>query len=86
VKSLNTKKDQMRSTLKLDLGSVSDVAITHDGWTSCATESYSAVTAHFIDDKWNLKSAVLQTKKVEGSHTSEKIAEGLKGSISSNSL
>lgn len=78
VKSLNTKKDQMRSTLKLDLGSVSDVAITHDGWTSCATESYSAVTAHFIDDKWNLKSAVLQTKKVEGSHTSEKIAEGLK--------
>ncbi|XP_060567575.1 E3 SUMO-protein ligase ZBED1-like [Ruditapes philippinarum] len=41
-------------------------------------KSYSAVTAHFIDDKWNLKSAVLQTKKVEGSHTSEKIAEGLK--------
>ena len=42
------------------------------------TESYNTVTAHFIDTDWNMKTAVLETKKMEGSHTSEKIAAALK--------
>jgi hypothetical protein len=55
------------------------VAITHDGWTSCATQSYDTITVHFINANWELRSAVLQTRKVEGSHTAENIAAKLKG-------
>ena len=35
-----------------------------DTWTSVATQSYMSVTAHFIDDEWNLVSYVLQTRVV----------------------
>ena len=58
--------------------SCKNVSITHDGWTSCNTESYSCVTAHFITNQWELVNAVLQTKIVEGSHTGENIANALK--------
>ena len=30
-------------------------AITHDMWTSIATESYSTMTVHYISDTWELK-------------------------------
>ena len=55
------------------------IALTHDGWTSCATESYDTITAHFINKDWELRTAVLHTSKVEGSYTGEHIAEQLKG-------
>ena len=71
---------QMTAKLKLDLPPVGEsLAITHDGWTSCATESYDTVTAHYINKDWELRSAVLQTSKVEGCHTGEHIAERLQG-------
>ena len=38
---------------------------------------YSTITGHFINDKWELRSIVLETKKVEGSHT----AENIKGTL-----
>jgi len=63
----------MAETIKKELSDVQDIAITHDGWTSVNTESYSTVTAHFINKDWELRSVVLETKKVEGSHTGENI-------------
>lgn len=71
----------MQQCLQKDLKAVSDVALTHDSWTSIATQSFDAVTVHFIDQEWNLKSAVLQTKKFDGSHTAENISKRLKGII-----
>lgn len=86
-KSLERKEAAMVEKLKCDLPPVGGfVAITHDGWTSCATESYDTITAHFINQNWELRSAVLQTIKVEGSHTSENIAERLKGNFAFNLL
>ena len=80
VDSLQKKHTEMKAKLKTDLStSGSEISITHDGWTSMATESYDTVTAHFINKDWELKSAVLQTHKITGSHTGEKIAEGLSG-------
>ena len=79
VKSLVKKQEDVRGKLLLDLKTATAVALTQDRWTSCATESFLAVTAHFIDPQWNLKAAVLQTKKVEGSHTAENIAQSLEG-------
>lgn len=52
------------------------VALTTDGWTSRATQSYLTVTAHYITDEWELNSHVLQTSPLE-SHTSEDLAKGM---------
>lgn len=53
------------------------VAITHDAWTSLNTENYDTVTASFINDDWHLQCKVLETMKVNGSHTAENIEETL---------
>jgi hypothetical protein len=76
---LNQKKTSMEAKIRHDIQKVSDASLTHDGWTSVATDSYSAITGHFIDSQWNLKSVVLQIKKVDGPHTACKIAEDLTG-------
>lgn len=65
---------EQKGALKEDIAKCENVAITHDSWTSINTESYDTVTAHYITDEWEMKSKVLDTKKVEGSHTSENIA------------
>lgn len=68
----------MTNKIRSDIKSVEHLAITHDGWTSMNTESYGTVTVHLIDKQWNLQSYVLETKKIEGSHTAQKIADSLK--------
>ena len=35
------------------------VALTTDGWTSRATESYVTITSSHIDENWNIKNYVL---------------------------
>ena len=68
---------QIEGKIKADWQHCHDIAITHDGWTSCNTESYSTITGHYIDQDWNFKSVSLCTEKVVGSHTSENIASHL---------
>ena len=45
---------KVSTQVKQDLKS-SYVAITTDGWTSRATESYVTITSSHIDENWNLK-------------------------------
>ena len=74
---LKKKQGQMTQAMKNELCQLSDIAITHDSWTSVATESYNCVTGHFINIDWELRSVVLETEKQTGSHTSVSIAEGM---------
>lgn len=74
---LGKKQERMALAVKKDLEQIQDIAITHDSWTSLATESYSCVTGHFIVD-WQLRSVVLETIKIDGQHTSENIANGMR--------
>ena len=80
IKFLEKKKDEMTAKLKSDLERTESVSITPDGWTNLNTESYVyyTITAHYIDKDLILKTAVLETKKMEGFHTSEKNATSLK--------
>lgn len=71
------KKEDIQECIKADIKNCEGVAITHDSWTSNATESYNTTTLHYIDSNWRLNSAVLGTIKIEGSHTSENIAKSL---------
>ncbi|KAL7397198.1 hypothetical protein ABVT39_018305 [Epinephelus coioides] len=45
------------------------VNLTTDNWTSLQMEAYLTVTAHFITGDWQLESFVLETEKMEGSHS-----------------
>ena len=57
------------------------MALTTDGWTSRATESYITITAHFINDNWEMKNYVLQTRPMHESHTGANIAEVIKEAV-----
>ena len=78
---MNTHLRSMYNTCKTNLQDQIDklesCAITHDSWTSIATENYGTITLHFIDDQWNLSNCVLQTRKFHGQHTSEAIKDSL---------
>lgn len=50
------------------------VALTVDGWTSCATDSFVTVTAQYIDDKWALQNYVLQTCRFTEAHPGKNLA------------
>ena len=73
------RKRQVKITeeVKQDLSKVSDLAVTHDSWTSLATESYSCVTAHFVKINWELRILVMENLNVTDSHTSKAIADGI---------
>ena len=67
-------KEEVNGKLSLAEG----VAITCDGWSSRATESYMTITAHHITDEWQLLAHVLQTRAMHESHTGANVAEVLK--------
>ena len=45
------------------------VAITTDGWTSRATDSYITVTSTHINEEWKMVNYVLMTRAMPDSHT-----------------
>ena len=63
--------------LKGIVNGLDSCAITHDGWTSIATESFGTVTLHYVDSNWQLVNVVLQTRKVVGRHTADAIQNQL---------
>ncbi|KAM9751080.1 E3 SUMO-protein ligase ZBED1-like [Menidia menidia] len=56
------------------MGRAKRVSITVDGWTSCATDSYITVTAHYVNEEWDMQSHVLQTRVFNESHTGVNLA------------
>jgi hypothetical protein len=48
-----------------------------DRWTSRAQEGYFAITAHYIDDNFESKSALLQCSVLPEPHTSANISQDL---------
>lgn len=50
-------------------------SLTTDAWTSKATPGYNTVTVHFLNNDWELESAVIETSLFPRSHTGENIAE-----------
>lgn len=69
------------SKVKSDLKNAESISLTTDGWTSKATQSYNTVTSHFIDQNWQLKSYVLQTRPLFESHTAQNLADVLQESV-----
>ncbi|XP_033753063.1 zinc finger BED domain-containing protein 1-like [Pecten maximus] len=76
---------QLYEETKLDvlneLANTSYVAITTDGWTSRAVESYITITAHYLNKNWMLCSRVLQTRIIHESPTAVNVGAVLSGAI-----
>lgn len=70
-----------RRGIEDDLAKTQSFALTTDGWTSRATESYLTVTVHYMSPDWEMKSAVLQTRPLYESHTSAHLAEELTNAV-----
>lgn len=62
--------------------SAASVTITTDLWSSRNNDSFMGVTAHFIDEKFELKSVLLEVCLFEGSHTSINLATELNRIVS----
>ena len=70
--------DKVKNNVKQELSNAERLAIKTDAWTSCATDSYVAFTAHHISPGWELRSHVLQTRVFNQSHTGKNIGALLK--------
>jgi hypothetical protein len=58
-----------------ELAKVNHISITTDAWTSQATTSFLTVTAHTLDEDWNMVSRVLQTREFKQPHDGEHIKQ-----------
>jgi hypothetical protein len=62
---------------QLDLNGVK-IAWTTDHWTSPNDQSFTTLTAHYIDNIWQMRSACLDFKVFHGTTTGDKIYEDVK--------
>ena len=67
------EKERVREKLQ----TVDKICITTDTWTSINTDSFIAVTCHFINENFELETYVIETAKFAGSHTACAIANRL---------
>ncbi len=72
---------EVRAKLVEDLSNAIFIALTTDGWTSRATQSFMTITAHYITDNWVIKNPVLQTRAVYACHVSDHLSEILQGAV-----
>ncbi|XP_061371669.1 zinc finger BED domain-containing protein RICESLEEPER 2-like [Gastrolobium bilobum] len=73
---------QMRDKMKLKkmFGSIqSRICLTSDLWTSCNTEGYVCLTAHFIDVNWKLNSKIIAFRHMPPPHTGFELTHKILG-------
>lgn len=61
--------------MKEKLHSAVGLALTTDGWQSAAVHSYAAITAHWLDENFEMQRAMLGVERMVGSHTHQHIAD-----------
>ncbi|KAL9147291.1 hypothetical protein ABFS82_13G164100 [Erythranthe guttata] len=65
-----------KAKLKSILGSGVRVSLTTDTWTSIQTINYMAITAHFLDDDWNLHKRIISFSQI-ANHSGDTISKAL---------
>ena len=67
--------ESLKQKLKEDVMQVSCASITTDIWTSCTTQGYITVTAHYFVEGWKLVTKVLSTREIPERHTGVHISQ-----------
>lgn len=75
---LPAKYEEIYNKTKEELKEVDSVTLTTDCWTSSTTESFLAVTAHFLTKNFELKHRVLGCESFSESHTSANLASAIR--------
>ncbi|XP_005095893.1 zinc finger BED domain-containing protein 1-like [Aplysia californica] len=70
------------ANLQKELNDAEFITLTTDDWTSWSTKGYMAVTAHFVDSQMQLKSKIIEIRRITSSQTADRIAEELRGIMS----
>jgi hypothetical protein len=72
-----------KSKLKSEMATVPcRISLTSDLWTSCTTEGYICLTAHYIDHGWNLKSKIINFCHMPPPHTGAELSKKILGFLS----
>ena len=72
LKLYKREKEKLKQQLENVPGRI---CLTTDVWQSCTTEGYISLTAHFVDDKWNLHSRVLNFSHFPPPHSGVFLAD-----------
>ncbi|MCH89441.1 zinc finger BED domain-containing protein RICESLEEPER, partial [Trifolium medium] len=68
--------DDEKRKLKEALSKVpSRICLTSDVWTSCTTEGYISLTAHYVDEGWKLNSKILNFSPFPPPHSGRELAK-----------
>ncbi|KAJ4438424.1 hypothetical protein ANN_14369 [Periplaneta americana] len=70
--------EQCKNVVLEKVSSARNVCLTTDCWTSKSIESYIALTAHYINEKLQLDSVLLDCSQINGPHTSSNLAATIK--------
>lgn len=73
---------QTVATVKSDVNNAVSLALTTDGWTSRANNSYLSYTAHFLTEKFEPRNYCLNVEVADASHNSKYLANSLSQIIS----
>lgn len=74
---LVNKYEDVCAKMSVVLNGVEFVTLTTDMWTSSSTESFMAVTAHFVSNDWKLHSMLLDCSRFVGAHTNNEIRDSI---------
>ena len=66
-----------KERVKIQVQSADSVCITTDSWTSRGIESYLSLTAHYLDNNFELQSSLLGCFVFNEKHSAENLAEEL---------
>jgi hypothetical protein len=76
MKLWKANKVQVRQILQKALKHC-QYCLTEDLWTSKSGRGYMAVTIHYIDNDWKLKSTIIYFYHIQYPHTAKELAEKL---------
>lgn len=80
TKRLSDKYESVRKCLETKVSNADAIALTTDGWSSCATEDFIAVTVHMITG-WKLEAYLLVVEKFAQNHTADNLTQHLKQTV-----
>lgn len=65
-----------KEALKKELANIpSRISLTSNMWTTCTSEGYICLTAHYVDSDWNLKSKILNFCHMPPPHTGSEMSK-----------
>ena len=83
---INELYESKKEDIKQQVTGNFDVALTADYWTSISSDSFLGVTAHWITDKWILRSQALNVLYTDDRHYAENCARHFSTAASSYQL